>query len=190
MPETTKVYQTTSMTPDVIDRIVVDDSPAVLFDEFWAFMGSNIPVANIKEHDFKIILLMVRRQILNILERYPESKWDKIKVIEYEMAPRTDKQGNIVMKQTKMKNADGEEEIKEEPIYEKHIKHSYLLVELLNSLHSKVYLKLCQGREGFTLDALTMERSQVKQDLTESRPMVVAQQPTGPAQQSEGGWGL
>lgn len=171
-----KTYQITSLSPDVIDRIVVDDSPTILYDEFWAFLGVDIPIANIQEHDFKIIRLMVRRQILNILERYKEDEWDKIMIVEYEYIPQKDDDGNLVM------NGD-------KPVLIKRQKAVYRLVELINSLDSKVYVKLCRARDGFTLNSLTVERQQIKQDVSDNRPVILPQQPL--QQQEQGNtWGI
>jgi hypothetical protein len=180
-----KIYQTTGLSPDIVDKMVVDDSPTVLFDEFWPFLGVDIPVANIEPADFKIILLQVRRQILNILERYPENKWDKIKIVEWELQAATDKNGNVIMKTI----GEGENK-RQEPVYVKKPKMVYYLVELLNSMDAKVFGKLCRARGGFTLNALTVERSHAKQDVNDSRPVVMPVQPANQAQESDGGWGL
>lgn len=175
----------TSLSPDVVDRIVVDDSPTILFDEFWPFLGVDIPIANIEPTDFRIILLQVRRQILNILERYPESKWDEIQIIEYELQAKLDEKGKVVM------HTKGQGDNKKlEPVYVKVPKQKYRLVELMNSLESKVYAKLCRARGGFTLNAMTIERSHMRQDVNDNRPVVMPQQQDVQAQDSDGGWGL
>jgi len=180
-----RIYQTTGLSPDIVDKMVIDDSPTILFDEFWPFLGVDIPIANIQPADFKIILLQVRRQILNILERYPENKWDKIQIIDYELQPKMDRNGNVVTRQI----GTGEN-ARIEPVYVKQPKHVYNLVELLNSMDAKVFAKLCRARDGFTLNALTVERSQAKQDINDNRPMVMPQQQASQAEETGGGWGL
>jgi len=185
MEATNRIYQMTALSPDIVDKIVIDDSPTILFDEFWPFLGVDIPVANIQPTDFKIILLQVRRQILNILERYSESKWDEIKIVEYELAAQLDKQGNVVMR-----TIGTGETARQEPVYVKMPKHVYNLVELLNSLDSKVYAKLCRAREGFTLNALTIDRSHSRQDVNDNRPVMLPQQQPAQAEESSGGWSL
>lgn len=184
MADTNKIYQTTAMSPDIVDKIVIDDSPTILFDEFWPFLGVDIPVANIQKSDFKIILLQVRRQILNILERYPEEMWDKIQIIEYELAVKQDADGNVVMRTV----GTGDNE-RQEPVYIKVPKHKYNLVELMNGLDSKVYAKLCRGRDGFTMNALTVERAHTKQDIADSRPVVTPSRPENQTGEG-GGWTL
>lgn len=185
MDNTQKIYQTTGLSPDIVDKMVIDDSPTILFDEFWPFLGVDIPVADIREVDFKTILLQVRRQIINILGRYPEDKWDKIKIIEYELTAQLDDSGNVVMKTT----GEGDN-IKTEPVYVRVPKHTYNLVELLDSLEAKVYAKLCRARNGFTLNALTVERSHARQDVNDNRPMVMPDRNDTQAQETSGGWGL
>lgn len=171
-----KVYMTTSLQPDVVDRIVVDDSPVTLYDEFWPFLGVDIPIANILKHDEKIIRLMARRQILNMLMRTHEGNWDKISIVEYENRPKTDKKGQIIM-------------IGKTPVMERVVKSQYRLVELFNSIDSKVYMKLCRGRMGFTLNALTEERSHIRQDVRDNRPMM-AGMPDNQTTTENSGWGL
>lgn len=180
-----RVYQTTGLSPDIVDKMVVDDSPQILWNEFWPFLGVDIPVANIEPADFKIILLQVRRQILNILERYPESKWDKIKIIEWELQAAEDEDGHVIMRTI----GEGENS-RQEPVYVKKPKMVYYLVELLNSLDAKVFAKLCRARGGFTLNAMTVERSHTRQDVNDNRPMVMPVQPANQAQESDGGWSL
>ena len=178
-----RVYQVTNLSPDLIDRVVIDDSPKILFDEFWPFMGVDIPIANIQEHDFKIIRLMARRQILNILERYCEKDWDKIAVIEYELVPKTGADGKIII--------DNSNPDKPKAEYERKEVRRYLIVELINSLDAKLYTKLCRAKEGFTLNALTVDRTQIRQDVSDNRPVVMAPPiAQGQASENTGGWGL
>lgn len=164
--QTQRIYQTIALSPDIIDKTIVDDSPLILFDEFWPFMGVDIPLANIKELDFKIIRLMARQIALDILERVGEEDWDKAQIIEYELV--------------KTKNG-----------VEKKIKNIHRVVELLNKIDTKVYLKLCRAREGFTLNALTVQRSQIQQNI-ENRSIPIPTKPEGETttQKKKSGWGL
>ena len=182
MSEEGKVYLTTSLQPDTIDRIVKDDSPAILFSEFWPFLGVDIPIANLKEHDFRRILLKVRRQILNILERYPEDEWDNIIIVEKELVPKTDGEGNILI--------DRSDPEKPVPIMVERVATTYRILELLNSLDAKVDIKMCRARDGFTFNGMTVERQHIRQDVNDNRPLVMSAPQSQGETEKVSGWGL
>lgn len=152
------IYQTAVLNPQLVEAMVYDDSPPALTDEFWQFLGIDIPVADIKPWDFKNILDMVDLAFAYQLYQYPEEKWDKIMIVEMVKDPETG---------------------------EKKISRVWQLTKVWNDIRTKVYLKMCRARNGFTLDSLTKS----KQELIEHSN--VPFMPTGMPQintQEKKGW--
>lgn len=130
------IYQTAVLTPDLISSLIMDDSPQILDNKFWQFLGVDIPVADIKEWDFKNILDFVDLEFINWLMNYPEELWESLAIVEYE-----DVNGKLVPKRY------------------------YNLIELWDSVRAKVYLKMCRAREGFTLKAVTESKTFIDERL-------------------------
>jgi hypothetical protein len=145
------IYQTSILNPGVIQNLIHDDSPIVVGDEFWEFLGVEIPVSDIKDYDFHTILTLVEERFLDILEKYPESEWDKVQVVQY---------GNRVVEKETIE--DGQKVIHR--TVERVPARIYNLLELWKQIHIKVRLKMYRAREGFTLDRLTTTRSFVKEE--------------------------
>lgn len=158
------VYQTATLTPNLINTLVRDDSPDLLYDKLWQFLGVDIPVAFIEPWDFENILDMVDVAFLDMMEQYPESEWDTVAIVEY----------------SKVKTGKGFKMIP---------KNAYLLVDLWHAVSSKIYTKMCRARGGFTLKAITEQRSKIDQTIQDNRPLMV--QPVGGSpQEKKSGWSV
>ena len=166
-------YQTAVLTPGIIQEIIQDDSPMKLTAEFWEFLGVEIPISDIRDYDFNTILLLVNQRFYNILERYPENKWDDIQIVEYE--------DNV--KETTEKGENGEEVTYR--TIEKIVARAWNLLEVWGSIETKVRLKMYRARDGFTLDRLTTSRSFVKEESNIPQ-MYPSQAPQ--SQGNKGGW--
>ena len=81
------VYQTTTLTPGIVETMIMDDSPEMIFNNFWAFLGIDIPIADIQPWDFENVLDRVQQICIEILEEYPEEMWDKLEIIQYKNTP-------------------------------------------------------------------------------------------------------
>ena len=137
---TAPVYQTTVLTPNMVQALIMDDSPDMLFNKFWAFLGVDIPVADIQPWDFKNILDSVDLIFINMLQEYPESEWEKVVIAEYENQIIDGATVQVLVK-------------------------AYKVVELWDAMRGKIYVKMCRAREGFTLKQLTESRSYVSEEL-------------------------
>lgn len=145
------IYATAVLTPGVIQNMIHDDSPVFIGEEFWEFLGVEIPISDIRDHDFLTVLRLVNKRFYNILEKYPEEEWDQIQVVEYK---------NKVSQREKIVNEEKivTREVERVPI------RAFNLLELWDALETKVRFKMYRAREGFTLDRLTTSRSFVKEE--------------------------
>jgi len=157
-------YQTTVLTPTMVETLIKDDSPAILYDsenvQLWQFLGVDIPVADIREWDFKNIEDMIDLAFLNMLENYPESQHERVFVVEYE-------------------NMEVNGETKLVPV------RKMKAIELWHAVRAKVYVKMCRARNGFTMRGLTESRQFLKEET--NAPMF----PTMPVQaKKKKRWGI
>lgn len=158
------IYQTATLTPNLINTLVRDDSPDIFYEKLWQFLGVDIPVAFIEPWDFENILDMVDVAFLDMLEQYPENEWDTVAVVEY----------------NKIKTENG---------FEMTPKNAYLIIDLWHAVSAKIYTKMCRARGGFTLKALTEQRSKMEQTIQDNRPLMV--QPMGGSpQKKKSGWSM
>jgi len=152
------IYQTAVLNPQIVESMVYDDSPPVLTDSFWQFLGIDIPIADIKPWDFRNILDMVDLTFAYHLFQYPEEEWEKVMIVEMEKDKST---GEI------------------------RIIRAWNLARVWNDIRTKVYLKMCRARDGFTLNALTTSR----QEITEKTNMPFAPAVPEPQQfEAKKGW--
>lgn len=152
-------YQTAVLNPSLVETMVIDDSPQILWNKFWAFLGVDIPIADIKEWDFKNILDFVDIAVFEILEEYPEEQWENVVIIEYETSTENGKTVKTPIRAFKVST-------------------------LQNLLRAKTYLKMCRAREGFTLKSLTESRSFIEEKTNAPMMSMPTQQP----QEKKGGW--
>lgn len=131
-------YQTAVLTPDLVNTLVTDDSPNVLFDKFWAFFGVDIPVSVIYPWDFQNILDMVDINVYNYMQDYKEEDWEDVAIVEYQ----------------EMEVEENEQTVRKMvPV------RAYKIIETWESMKAKIYMKMCRAREGFTLRQLTESKS-------------------------------
>lgn len=133
------VYQTAVLPSNILERVIVDDSPKEILDHFWAFTGVDIRVADIKSWDFQNVLDMIEVERINYLFQYPESDWENLAIVKFHRIVKTDKDGNKVVENV--------------PVT------AVRLEKIIDSLKSKVYLKMCGAREGFDFRQVTESRS-------------------------------
>lgn len=157
-------YQTAVLTPELVNTLVRDDSPPILSENFWTFLGVDIPVSVILSFDFKNILDMVDLEFINMLEEYPEDEWENVAIVEYQERIITTEDGEKIKKMIPVK--------------------AYNLIETWQKMHDKTYLKMCRAREGFTLKRLTENRSIIEQDIKQRVPIGIG----GQMQTKESRW--
>lgn len=139
-------YQTAVLTPDLVSTLVVDDSPDILFDRFWAFFGVDIPVAMIMPWDFQNILDFVDISVYDYMQDWPESEWENVAIVQYEERDVNGERKMVAVR-------------------------AYKIIETWNTIRAKMYMKMCRAREGFTLRQLTESKSFVEERLHNMSPM-------------------
>ena len=158
------IYQTTVLNKDLVETLIVDDSPNVLWHKFWEFMGIDLPVAFIEPWDFENILDMVDIAFLNIIEQHPENNWDSVAILE--KSRNITKDGQVI----------------------ETLKHTYLIFPLWDSVRAKVYNKMCRARGGFTLRAITESRSKIEQNINDNSPRTPEMMQMQQANTQRSGW--
>jgi len=78
----TIVYQNMPNQMDSIKKLVSDDSPLGVQNEFWSPLGIDIPLADMREEDFKKVRLMTDLLFLYKQREVPQQYWDQMKVHE------------------------------------------------------------------------------------------------------------
>lgn len=136
------VYQTATIPGNVLEKLIVDDSPGIFMNKFWEFLGVDIRIADIKPWDFDNVLDMVDVAFVNILMEFPETEWNKVVMVEYKRI--------AVIDPNNPKNVLG---FKMEP------SRAYHISKLWDAMRAKIYLKMCGAREGFDFKQITENRS-------------------------------
>lgn len=185
------VYQTTVLTPDMVQTMIMDDSPDVIFNKLWQFFGVDIPVADIKPFDFKNVLDFVDLAFVNMLQEHPEKDWENIAIVEIEMklvkTMVCKKCGIKYEFDEKLKNCpECKKPVEEAEESVENIKRGWKVIELWDAVRAKVYLKMCRAREGFNLRQLTEKRSFLEERV-HGVPMP-AGLPQEPQEKKKGGW--
>src|SRR4030043_353915 len=75
-------YQVATLTPQLADQLIKDDSPQILQDSLWQFLNMDISAANLTYVDILNILDFVDIAFCNFLCGIQEGDWDKFKVQE------------------------------------------------------------------------------------------------------------
>lgn len=139
------IYQVSAITQPIAETIIKDDSPESVASTYWSILGIDIPISDIKDFDFDNILDFVVVEVVNQLRDNKEEIWDKLAIIEWK----------------KVKNPETQK-------MEMVIKNRYPLINLLDSVRFKAYVKMCRAREGFTFGGLTETRQKIRRELTGS----------------------
>ena len=126
------VYQMSVLNASLVESLVKDDSPEMIENWLWSVFGVDIPVADIKDYDFKNILDMVDIELVNKLQNEAETNWDNLAVVEYVIDPET---------------------FEPKPV------RYFLINDLWDSIRLKVYIKMCRSRDGMTFKGLTENRT-------------------------------
>jgi hypothetical protein len=137
-------YQLATLTPQLSDSIIKDDSPQILQDEIWQFLSVDLSSANLTDIDMLNILDFVNIAFANMLNALPEDQWDKFVIQEVQWVQLEDK------------------------TIEKRVLKEYVINELWDAMRTKVYIKCCKSRGGFIMRQLTESRSQVSQDIRQT----------------------
>jgi hypothetical protein len=154
-------YQLATLTPQLSDSIIKDDSPQILQDEIWQFLGTDLSSANLTDIDMLNVLDFVNIAFANMLNAIPEDQWDKFVIQEIQWVEVQDDKGNKYR--------------------EKRVLKEFVVNELWDAMHAKVYIKCCKSRGGFIMRQLTESKSQVSQDIRSTSS-------DGSAQPKKSGW--
>ncbi|MCX6817726.1 MAG: hypothetical protein NTU57_02620 [Candidatus Aenigmarchaeota archaeon] len=131
-------YQMVTLTSQLAETIIKDDSPQTVMSEIWEFMNTELMTANLTYIDFQNIMDFVDLRFANMLLGIPEDLWNDVSIKE--TVWDKDENGKLFMAVTKV----------------------YNIVELWDNVRAKVYIKCCNSRDGHLLKALTTQRSETK----------------------------
>lgn len=173
-------YMVQRASPTTIQVVVTDDSPTAAADAFWEFLGIDIPVANIEKADFRVILDIVYRNVMDYIKPKKVEDWDAIKFQELRR--------KLVWKGVKCPTCgaltdgiklnlcpecsknDVESHMEDYGREENVLINEWSLPQMWNKLEMKVYAKLTRARGGFTFRGLTENRHFMHQEFGGQQP--------------------
>ena len=164
---TPATYQMTTLTPALVDTMIRDGSPQIMADEFWSMLNTELMTANLSELNIHVIMYYADLVVMKKLSGIPEDEWEDVKVLEtvWDIDPVTKKRVQVVVR-------------------------IYSIVDFMEDLPIKVYIKCQNSKEGHLIKALTEQNIKQVYEERGTRPEF-APTAVGPTQEEKKkGWGL